>query len=236
VRAGLGALLVKLDEEPALARFMVVEALAAGRDAIELRRRAVERIVACVDEGSSTMARGRPPSPVTAEGVVGGVLHVLHSRIQSRSPGRLSDLHGELTGLVLLPYLGAAAARQELDRPPPFAAAGPLSKRDGAPPAGGDAPLAGSGLRLTYRTMRVLAAILARPGASNRAVAVAAGIADQGQISKLLARLQRHGLIENRCSSSARGGANKWVLTDTGARMSSLLDGAPDGGSSFLDY
>ena len=34
-------------------------------------------------------------------------------------------------------------------------------------------------------------------GPSNREVAHAAGVKDQGQISKLLARLQTHGLLQN---------------------------------------
>jgi DNA-binding MarR family transcriptional regulator len=74
-------------------------------------------------------------------------------------------------------------------------------------------------MRLTYRTVRVLMAVAANPGSSNRAVADGAGIKDQGQISKLLARLQGLGLIENTGVGSARGGPNVWRLTEKGREV-----------------
>jgi len=55
-------------------------------------------------------------------------------------------------------------------------------------------------MRLTDRTVRVLAAIAAiaaQPGLSNRQISQRAGITDQGQISKLLSRLAGLQLIEN---------------------------------------
>ncbi len=57
-------------------------------------------------------------------------------------------------------------------------------------------PLRELGIRLTYRTVMVLMAVAAHPGSSNRMVADEAGISDQGQISKLLRRLEGLGLIE----------------------------------------
>jgi len=48
-----------------------------------------------------------------------------------------------------------------------------------------------------YRTLRVLQAIRERPGSTNRQLADAAGIEDEGQASKLLKRWQGLGLIEN---------------------------------------
>jgi hypothetical protein len=71
-------------------------------------------------------------------------------------------------------------------------------------------------MRLTYRTVRVLMAVAATPGSSNRQVADGSGIGDQGQISKLLARLRRLGLIENMGAGPRRGAPNSWVLTQTG--------------------
>ena len=65
-------------------------------------------------------------------------------------------------------------------------------------------PLRGLGMRLTYRTMRVLLAIGVHPGASNREVGDASGIRDQGQISKLLTRLEDLGLIQNTSEPGAR--------------------------------
>ena len=78
-------------------------------------------------------------------------------------------------------------------------------------------------MRLTYRTVRVLMAVAAHPCASNRQVADAAGVSDQGQMSKLLARLQHLGLIENAGTGSARGEPNAWTLTTTGHHVERIV-------------
>jgi DNA-binding MarR family transcriptional regulator len=77
---------------------------------------------------------------------------------------------------------------------------------------------ASPGVRITYRTARVLAAIADYPGASNREIAERAGIVDPGQASKLLARLATAELIVNMGERSSRGAPNSWRLTDSGER------------------
>ena len=84
-------------------------------------------------------------------------------------------------------------------------------------------------MRLTYRTMRVLVAVAENPGSSNRTIGQSAGIADQGQASKLLARLHNLGLIENRGGDPARGEANAWILTITGQQVHDSIAGLGDG-------
>lgn len=74
-------------------------------------------------------------------------------------------------------------------------------------------------MRLTYRTVQVLIVIAAKPGASNREIADRSGISDQGQISKLLTRLQRLELVENRGEGQPKGAPNAWHLTERGARV-----------------
>ena len=86
-------------------------------------------------------------------------------------------------------------------------------------------------MRRTYRTWQVLGAIsdltCARPGAgpSNREIAAAAGIEDEGQTSRLLKRLEGHCLIENTGVGHARGGANAWGLTVEGVEFRRELEG-----------
>ena len=55
-------------------------------------------------------------------------------------------------------------------------------------------------------------------GPSNLEVARAAGVKDQGQISKLLARLQAHGLLENTGGGYPAAG-NAWRLTSRGEEI-----------------
>jgi DNA-binding IclR family transcriptional regulator len=53
---------------------------------------------------------------------------------------------------------------------------------------------------------------------SNREIAQAAKVKDEGQISKLLARLQHHGLLENTGGASHATG-NAWRLTPQGEEI-----------------
>src|SRR5262249_23701224 len=137
----------------------------------------------------------------------------------------LTGLFGELLGMILLPYLGAAAARREQHGSKIFASEreGPVevkgAVRSSADFSKGDL-LAGVPMRMTYRTALVLEAISSRPGVSNRVVADLAGISDQGQVSKLLARLERLGLIDNNGGEEhSKGEPNAWVLTEMGQRV-----------------
>jgi hypothetical protein len=73
-------------------------------------------------------------------------------------------------------------------------------------------------MTLGHRSCRVLAAIAAQPGASNREVADAAEVRDEGQTSKLLARLQLLGLIHDRGEWRV-GEPHSWRLTARGKRV-----------------
>jgi DNA-binding MarR family transcriptional regulator len=84
-------------------------------------------------------------------------------------------------------------------------------------------------MRLTYRTLRSLAAIAENPGASNREVADAAGISDQGQISKQLTRLKSLNLVRNTGPGQSSGGPNVWRLTPKGQALLHAVRSSPDG-------
>jgi DNA-binding IclR family transcriptional regulator len=83
-------------------------------------------------------------------------------------------------------------------------------------------PLAGI-TRLTYRTMRVIQAVAEQPGASNYEISRRAGVSDQGQISKLLGRLARLGLLANTGDGQAKGLANAWRLTSRGRQVNAAI-------------
>lgn len=63
--------------------------------------------------------------------------------------------------------------------------------------------------------------------ASNREVADAAGVHDQGQISKLLARLERLGLLHNNGDGQPRGEPNAWALTNRGKEIAGATETQP---------
>jgi AcrR family transcriptional regulator len=216
IRAGLWAALVWLDEKPALARMCVVESLAAGPRALERRAVVLRALVSAIDEGRSDVPRrATQPPPLTAEGVVGAVLSVIHTRLSEPRTKPLTGLLGELMGVIVLPYLGQAAAQKELHKPAP-----PLLNRTSATPRD---PLEGLDMRITYRTVRVLMVIADSPDASNRQIATGAGISDQGQVSKLLARLEHLGLIYNRGLGPVKGAPNAWQLTARGRHVEDAI-------------
>lgn len=240
VRAALTALLGLLDAEPALARLCIVYALGAGGPVLRRRMEAVDVLCEYVDRGRLEASCRIEPPEMAAEGVVGAVLAVIHARLlaaggQFDAPP-LSDLLGPLMSLILLPYMGAAKASRELSRSAGRSSPGGGPDRDAVEDRGAveDAPGEGSlpstdvlvgelGMRLTYRTGLVLQTIGERPGASNREVANRAGVVDQGQISRLLSRLEGLGLIANRGAGAGgapgRGAANAWVLTSRGEQL-----------------
>jgi AcrR family transcriptional regulator len=215
VRHGLGRLLALIEEEPGLAKLWIVEALGAGDMVLRRRAEALDQFARVIDRGRFAGNAARQPPRVAALGVVGGVFAVLHARMLTEADRPPTGLLNPLMSIIVLPYLGPQAAKRELDRP---VANIPRRRRPARPTRSHD-PLDGLKIRLTYRTVRVLMAIGSSPGSSNRAVAEAAGVLDEGQISKLLSRLAGLDLIENDGDGQKKGAANEWQLTARGARL-----------------
>ncbi len=223
IRAGLTALLGFLEDEPGLGKLLVVDALGGGPLALERRTSVLATLIETVDRGRTETKPGKEASPpLTGEGIVGAVFSVVHARLLERratatgrsSNGRSSPTVGVLSGLVnplmsmiVMPYLGQGTARRELQRSVP-------KVRKAQPPRAD--PLRDLDMRLTYRTVRVLLTIAQHPGASNRQIGEHAGVYDQGQISKLLTRLHKLGLIHNTGEGHAKGAPNEWTLTTKG--------------------
>jgi AcrR family transcriptional regulator len=239
IRGSLRALLEFLDREPTLGRLLIVESLGVGPRALERRQNVQLQILPILDQGQVEAKRVGAPPPLTAEGILGGVLSLIHARMLVPRDGGLAHRDGgldrsapgasgardagdsllgllnPLMAIVVLPYLGPSAARRELTRPVP-------PSPNGAVTATAD-PLRDLDMRLTYRTLRVLLAIgeLGGRGSppSNRQVGDASGIRDQGQVSKLLSRLTQLGLVENAGEARAKGEPNKWRLTKRGSEV-----------------
>jgi AcrR family transcriptional regulator len=241
VRAGLSALLAFLEEEPGLGSLLIVDALGGGPRILERRARALEAVKVAVDGGRAEAKAGSEPPPLTAEGVVGAAFSVIHARLLERAvadrfvngstrrrsaPQSLSALLNPLMGMIVLPYLGQRVAARELERPTPKASRAPRVARTAPKPLAD--PLRGLEIRLTYRTLLVLSAIADHPGASNRRIADVAEIHDQGQMSKLLGRLGRLGLIVNAGAGQPKGEANAWELTPKGREIETALSPSAD--------
>jgi AcrR family transcriptional regulator/DNA-binding MarR family transcriptional regulator len=235
VRAALGVLLECFDAEPGMARLCVVETLKAGPQVLEHRRRVLDALSAYIEEGRREAKGSIESVPLVAESTVGGVLSIIHARLLSSTspvtgnprtgiedPPPLVGLLNALMSMIVHPYLGPAAAKRELETRVPQHENRTV-KRPASNSTGSD-PFRDLPIRFTYRTARVLATIAAEPGASNREIGTAAGVQDQGQMSKLLRRLQRNGLIENQGQTRSQGEPNAWALTERGRAVHTAID------------
>lgn len=226
MRRGLWTILCFLDREPVLARVMVVDTQCGSGSVLAARQAIIRELVELVDEGRREKSAATC-TELTAEGVVGATIAVLYQSLVRRDPAGgggqalLTGLFGELLGVVLLPYVGQGAARREQARPVPALPRAVLPKELGVPLQGD--PFAGVRMRVTYRTTKVLEGVGAHPGVSNRVIAEYAGIADQGQVSKLLTRLERLGLLRNTGPGHFKGEPNAWWLTDKGQLVTDNL-------------
>ena len=202
-----------MDANPQWACLLVAELPLAGAEILQRRERALTRLGELLGRGSPRASAGaglalRPG--LTGELVVGGVFSVIRGRVVRHQGVPLTDLAPSLMSLIVLPYLGEEAARAELARKP-------LGHAAVTAPQNAQLPT-----RATYRTALVLRAIERAPRCSNRDVASSAGLADEGQTSKLLSRLQRRGLIENVGLGQAYGEPNAWLLTVEGRRVAQV--------------
>lgn len=224
IRRAVVALLEQLDLDPDRAHLCIVEAVRGDSEVLARRRQLLSALASAVDEGRGEARASSQPPPLTADGVVGGALSVIHDCLLDRRSGGsegalattpLVELTGPLVGMIVHPYLGAAAARREIGRPTPVSE--PRVTRAGAD------PFRDLSIRFTYRTAQVLRTIASAPGTSNRQVGESAGIVDEGQTSRLLRRLEQSGLIANRNPGHTRGEANAWELTERGETIHTTI-------------
>ncbi len=232
VRSGLVALLGFFDDEPSWGRLLVLETPLDISVTFACRQRLhgllvglLERYTDSGDRCAASRSSGSPlvPAALTAELVVGGVVSVIRTTMAEAGSGKLVELAPSLMAFIVAPYLGQAAAQAELEGRP--AGAGETLAIDPGPArAHAISRATGLPVRATHRTTLVLRAIARAPYSTNREVAQAAGLADEGQTSKLLARLERQGVIENVGLGPARGEPNAWVLTASGRRTVELIN------------
>lgn len=219
VRTALEALLVFLEGERPIATLVFVEAPRAGGAVQERRARVVEILRVIVDAGRSEGKAGLTPPDLMNEIVVEGAIASIQARLSRPEPTSLLELVNPLMGVIAYSYLGSSAAAKELKQP----LGDPVAETDGSKTVvTRSGLLAAIPMRITYRTLMVLSAISLNPGARNCDVADAAGITDQGQVSKLLSRLEGLDLIRNDGNESSWA-PNGWCLTAHGVEVEKAI-------------
>jgi AcrR family transcriptional regulator len=217
--AGLAALLAFLDSEPLLARVCLVEALAAGPSALEYRARELELLKHMIDAALVRAPGSHQTSPLTAEAVVASVVGILHARLITGEAPPFLDMLGSLAALVIEPYVDGRSMVEQTSRAEQLAQISSeqheLRQRSSV-----SIPNA---LRVpgAYRARGCLVYVAEHPGASNRAIADGIGITHHGQMSTLLGRLERKGLLAKHAAGAGRH--NAWWPTSEGKLISDAL-------------
>jgi len=221
VRAALERLLAFIEDEPELAKAMVVDVLNGGALVVRYRSGVLARLAEGLEGAWNDPGTTALPWPSRADWIVAGLFGVLHSRLAIEEPARdfdaVKELVNPLMALTALVYVGRGAAEEELKRP--------VRAIDGSWAPSAPDPFVGLRIRITRRVLSVLGAIGELPGSSSREVAVAAGVRDAGQASKLLARLAANGLIEN-TGATGRWAEKAWRLTVKGEEVLGACGGS----------
>lgn len=209
VRAAVAELLATLERNIPLARFVLVDC-AIDESALPARRaELLDDLAAALERDCPHSDGAGSAAPVGSRALIWAVAAILHGRLMEDPVPALSELAEGLTGMIVMPYLGADAARAELIRsrgePTPRRAAASRSPRPARRP-----------MRLTLRTLGVLRAIERQPGISNAQVARVTGVTDPGQVSKLLSRLRAQGFAQCEPAGAGRPVGKAWRLTPDG--------------------
>jgi AcrR family transcriptional regulator len=109
VRASLAALLEVLSRDLAIARFYLLEPLAAGGEIAARYRETLALLAAAL------RPEGGPEGldlEVRDQVLMGGIARLISRRLESGEASRLPDLLPELTELALAPYMGRREARK----------------------------------------------------------------------------------------------------------------------------
>jgi AcrR family transcriptional regulator len=205
VQAAAWEAICLMEDEPALTRMCVVEALAAGPVAIEARRRALDRLAVVVQDLSGA------DHPGIARALLSTGLDRLHDEL-TRPAARIDreELYRAVAYPCLVLTVGAEIAATVAREPPPQRSprATALLVRSPAPASGRE--------RLSPRLIRTLAFLDAHPGTGNVELQRELGIAHASQMSRYLHRLRGKGLV---IAGDRRGRRRAWSLTSAGQHL-----------------
>jgi AcrR family transcriptional regulator len=114
IRAGVTALVELLASDQALARFAVIEVLAAGPKALARRDAAIRQFTGFIDAGRSESSIELPG--LTSTAIVGGIYELLYTEILHGATSQLRARVPELVYWITQPFLGPQRAAEERDR------------------------------------------------------------------------------------------------------------------------
>jgi AcrR family transcriptional regulator/DNA-binding transcriptional ArsR family regulator len=210
------ALLAAVERDPAIGWLCVGELATVLPRAQAARRQSMSRLATLVHDGddSAGCEAGESARAQAAMGATGALWELVRQRLADRDPEHpVRELAGPAIFLVLVPYVGRAAAMRLATHPPVLALSGP-----------GSSAVEVSVGRLTELTQQSLLFLRDRPLASNVEVAEAIGVTHASQMSRHLRRLAKERLVVG----SREGRRNAWSLTEHGAQVVAALGGGSE--------
>lgn len=225
VRHGLADVLVYFDCRRSLARVLLVETLTASPRLLAHRREAIETFR---DLFAEEISRKRAhPSPLAAEGALASVMGVLYTRLTEPDRRPLTELVGPLMGVLVAAASDAPEIATEVRRGAELVDALGLSvdTEGDAPAFERDALPASLRDPRAFRLRQCLLYVVAHPEASNRDIGDRVGIAHRGQLSTLLEKLARMGLLVK--TQGQPGQANSWRASAEGRQVACRLQSDP---------
>lgn len=109
VKAGLAAFLAYLAEEPSTARTCLVESATAGIAAMERYDRALKAFAPAFARGRELAAGDHLPETLE-DSIVGGIVWMVHQRLQRGEAEEIPGLLGTMLEFALAPYIGEERA------------------------------------------------------------------------------------------------------------------------------
>lgn len=213
IEAGLAALLAFLDEEPGWGRLLLLELPVAARPRRERAVAAVGRALSDWQlEAGSDEDTALPE--IQAARLAAEVLGIIRAKMIAGTGQPLLALTPSLMAAMIEPRLAGQDAGEAADLA--VAQARHLTPQS---------------VRST-RAGRVLRAVAAVPRSSNRKIAHAAGLADNGSVFRVIRHLRDEGLIRNVGSGIGQGRPNAWVVSEAGERAIEAVAGARRSGKA----
>lgn len=220
VLAGLEALLMFLDSEPALAKVCLVEALAGPSRGLKQRAESLQQLKPLLDGLRKQLQADQQPPAMAADAAIASVFGILHAKLVNGEAPPFIELLGELAGIVVAPYLGVQVARKQTER---GEARAQMLAQEATTPASEPIVTIPKVVRhaSAHRRRLCLAYVAENPGVSNQTIAAGIDLSHHGQLSTVLSGLEEAGLLTLR-----RGGAglaNAWRLSPRGEQVVQAL-------------
>jgi AcrR family transcriptional regulator len=234
MREALAAVLLYLDDRPALARVLLVESMAASTDVLQHREQVISTfrllVVAYIEHDVARTSSLPQASPLAAESTLASVMMLTYRHMATSQPKPLITMLGPLMGTIAERFGDDRATAEEVRRGDelrrmlqegdlslvPYR---PTVDRNTSIEEGLIPPMLAN--QSAWRARQCLRYLSEHLGSSNRDIADGIGVPYPPQVSRMLSDFQTEGLVSR--ESEGTGKCNAWWLTPHGEQVVKAL-------------